>query len=1026
MIRRILISALMLLSSLPILAQTVTITGQVKDSNNSIYANGSGVVTLVPQNQSFFFNGTNPVTSPIPIAGLDSSGRFSVSLINTSLITPASANPQWQFSFCSNPAITKVPYCFTMTPLSLTASGDITSDIQSQAALLPVTSTCSITVNGGSSLPCPVNIQNGTNTTVTNPSGSNIQINASGGGGGGTPGSPVNSVQGNCTGSFCGIQGLNFSSSGNGVPYSLISDYQNGVVYVTSDFNFTACASGCGSVLSGTISAGSNTVTLTPVPAGVNGSDLSHFIQITSSGAPTEYALITGGTASSGASSGTIIFTAAYAHSTSPTISSATTGIQEASNFLPNSGQGNTLKLVPSIAYTCNAPITLHGKDMTFDGQWAVVNHNSFAACFYLGQNQNGTNGGNTCFGCDGGSNSVNFENVTFQSASGTAVWSVIPTSPATIPGGSVTTETLTITSCPINSFPGQLLWLAGTNSGVPTSYFGYGEFVVTTGGTCLTGSSGTIIVTQATPGAASNFLSSHGTGYTLSNAVSAYVEDNLSANGHVHDLRFLSNTGNPINAGSLIQVDNDQSCSIDNINANGGFIARSDADFQSSGVFSPGPFSLNAAVCHLGKGISFSSVSRCVNWFSGNDINWEDGICQNYTSGGFVVGEKRGGFGQFTLGPNVHFEVGSTTPPFGVPLGNPQIMEIGGVNKPVTTIGEPGFTQGSYGTSNGSPWPIFSSLAAQTATQYYYLVAHDNADTGCSSGGDCVTIPVPIGAAVVTDPSANNVTVNWYGWGDNVNQPNSYDLLRVASNSGTILTNMPQAPTGTSTYAVATGLLPSSICTIHNVCSFVDNVAPASLTSYTAAYVFAGNSKRYYPDMFLLPGAVSLAPSGNGSSYVNNPTASAGLYSGVPTCVNGIEFLGSGFIADFTRHSTTGEFDVMRNCPLLVAPVSSRGFIGTCISGGGTCGLNSSGFVIIAASATTVTVSTTAVTNYSQISVFEDTTLGTILGTTCNTTAGRTYAVTARTPGTSFVITTNSAPSVNPACLRFSINNGN
>lgn len=94
------------------------------------------------------------------------------------------------------------------------------------------------------------------------------------------------------------------------------------------------------------------------------------------------------------------------------------------------------------------------------------------------------------------------------------------------------------------------------------------------------------------------------------------------------------------------------------------------------------------------------------------------------------------------------------------------------------------------------------------------------------------------------------------------------------------------------------------------------------------------------------------------------------------------------------------------------------------CANSGGTCAAASSGSVSIAAAATTVTVATTAVTANSVIGVTEDSSLGTKLGVTCNTTTGRTYSVSARTAGTSFVITTSAAPVTNPACLNYTIVN--
>jgi hypothetical protein len=87
-------------------------------------------------------------------------------------------------------------------------------------------------------------------------------------------------------------------------------------------------------------------------------------------------------------------------------------------------------------------------------------------------------------------------------------------------------------------------------------------------------------------------------------------------------------------------------------------------------------------------------------------------------------------------------------------------------------------------------------------------------------------------------------------------------------------------------------------------------------------------------------------------------------------------------------------------------------------------CASASMGTVNIAAAATTITVNTTAVTANSEIMVVEDSSLGSKLGVTCNTTIARTYAVTARTAATSFVITASAAPVTNPACLSYWVMN--
>ena len=86
-------------------------------------------------------------------------------------------------------------------------------------------------------------------------------------------------------------------------------------------------------------------------------------------------------------------------------------------------------------------------------------------------------------------------------------------------------------------------------------------------------------------------------------------------------------------------------------------------------------------------------------------------------------------------------------------------------------------------------------------------------------------------------------------------------------------------------------------------------------------------------------------------------------------------------------------------------------------------CAAAAAGSVVVAAAATTVTVNTTAVTANSQILVFYDSSLGTKLGVTCNTTEPALYGVTARVAATSFTLT-SSAPITNPACFSYIIIN--
>lgn len=102
---------------------------------------------------------------------------------------------------------------------------------------------------------------------------------------------------------------------------------------LTVPLNFTAQTPG-GSLTSGI----TNTITLSPVPAGVNGTDTHHYLYISGGTGTAEAVLITGGTATAGSSTGTITFVPANNHSGAWTIGSATAGIKEAQVNLGTNG----------------------------------------------------------------------------------------------------------------------------------------------------------------------------------------------------------------------------------------------------------------------------------------------------------------------------------------------------------------------------------------------------------------------------------------------------------------------------------------------------------------------------------------------------------------------------------------------------------------------------------------------------------------------------------------------------------------
>src|ERR1041385_4719167 len=123
---------------------------------------------------------------------------------------------------------------------------------------------------------------------------------------------------------------------------------------LSSDFDFPAQAPG--GTLTATVAAAP---TMTPCPIGVAGADTGHYVYISAGTGTAEAVLITGGTCTSGASTGTLGFTPSNNHSGAWTIKSATNGVQEAVCSLPN---GSDRVIIPQGTTTLNANLSYCGQ----------------------------------------------------------------------------------------------------------------------------------------------------------------------------------------------------------------------------------------------------------------------------------------------------------------------------------------------------------------------------------------------------------------------------------------------------------------------------------------------------------------------------------------------------------------------------------------------------------------------------------------------------------------------------------------
>ena len=166
----LLIVFLVLMGSMPALAQSVTITGSVVDANGRAYANGTGSVNLLPSATGWTINGT-PVAQVVWGLALDGSGSFSISIPSTSAYDQQNESPNYTFNFCSStfpvPPYSTKQSCFSVVALVLTSTQSITTQINSNVISMPQIPGSN--VNGAAGSGTVTNVSCVTGCSVTSP-----------------------------------------------------------------------------------------------------------------------------------------------------------------------------------------------------------------------------------------------------------------------------------------------------------------------------------------------------------------------------------------------------------------------------------------------------------------------------------------------------------------------------------------------------------------------------------------------------------------------------------------------------------------------------------------------------------------------------------------------------------------------------------------------------------------------------------------------------------------------------------------
>jgi len=477
----------------------------------------------------------------------------------------------------------------------------------------------------------------------------------------------------------------------------------------------------------GALQVGAGSVTLTPCPKGVNGTDVYHYLYVSGTGTP-EVVLITGGSCTSRASTGTIEFTAIYAHPSGYSISSATDGVQEAvidASVNSFGGQVSRQVMIDPGQHLFRARLSIRSSGTTVTSSGATIICAMSDTCIFVGDPFNANS----------------FSNIQL---SGLRVFPRVP----------------------------KGTWSA--------------------------------------------------------------VEDN--ANGSTIDgLAPAPGATNGASFGHLIQVDNDQAASINNLstitNYNWG---RCDKDFCSSAVFGPGPYSTNAGVIWVNNSnLSLQGFANGIDNQDGNSLNVNNSVIQGYAQ--FGIRSRTVYLSSTVQISNVLFEDDSNANPSG--LGSAGLIVEGG----------------EASSANSQPVGVIPQFSATGNMQYIYYIVVNSTAFGTS--------PLYL-AGYANTSGVGQIRVAWNQIG--TAGIISYDVLRIVGNYQSAATT---PPLGTGAFAVATGVPATTSC-VNLVCSVIDDAAvpPSSYTIPAVSF--------YWPALTLWPGNVILTQS---SDYQNTG-------GGVPT----------------------------------------------------------------------------------------------------------------------------------------------
>jgi hypothetical protein len=582
----------------------------------------------------------------------------------------------------------------------------------------------------------------------------------------------------------------------------------SGIRYVTGGDNWSANPSG--SLTGGTQA----TATLSPCPMGIDTTGNSmYYVYVSGQGTP-EPAMVTGGSCTSGAGSGTILFTPKNSHAAGYTISSASSGIQEAINDacgLPSGSGGNpnARVVLPATGATSNAlpvygSIFAHCSRTLIEGNGTLLSCSTRDRCMVLGDLVNSTH----------------YDAVTLRG--------VNLTSTVNADGCQITNTqrqsnvvTITVASGCSTIQTGDLVNINFTDS---TAYWG-SHGPVTVSGTSITYSqTAANVAAAASPGT-----------IAIQNAA---IEDNALP-GTMEDIKYTTGGGGKFN--QFFVVDNDQAATIRNFD-NGAQGLLCTANHCGSFVYSAGTTAATPVLWLDKLNISAQCGGNGVTVYANNSTHISDSVIQGFGMWGVYTSTVLGSYGGTQL-DNVYNEEGAG------PCPNPYLGNtFASAGIIFSSGGEPLSVRGGEQPNGWMP-----EFANTGSTEYnYYVVVHDTVG-GASN---------PLYAGYAMSSGAGNITVQW----PHVAPIGSvtYDLVRMTP--GTLGADTAMFPVqgacgGGNPTACGSVALNLAQCS-GLVCSYTDS-ASASTSNY------AISSPGYFPMLTFWPGG--LVMNGTGTQNAGN-----------------------------------------------------------------------------------------------------------------------------------------------------------